>query len=215
MAGQTGAAQRPGSRRKIGKQPGAWRSACCGCWLAPSYTHEPPRVGRKGPAWVRGLPGGTAGPGPQPPAIAQRDRSLMTRAPSGVHPAELEVLPALAPIPGLLPPQILTPRPRIAYFGLTGGLRPRKREGAQAARGCDSFLSPQPSAREAGKQEPVSRRQPAAENLLRGARPQFTHRSPKNGLGRMPVLASLTTCKPLISICCWDQPLPSVLWPRD
>lgn len=67
MAGQTGAAQRPGSRRKIGKQPGAWRSACCGCWLAPSYTHEPPRVGRKGPAWVRGLPGGTAGPGPQPP----------------------------------------------------------------------------------------------------------------------------------------------------
>lgn len=215
MAGQTGAAQRPGSRRKIDKQPGAWRSAYCGCQLAPSYTQEPPRVGRKGLAGIRWLTGGMAGPGPQSPAIVQQDRPLMTRAPTGVHPAKLEALPALAPIPGLLPSQILTPGPCIAYFGLAGGLRPRKREGAQAAPGCDSFLSIQPSAREAGKQEPVSSRQPAAENLLRGARPQFTHRSPKNGLGRMPVLASLTTCKPLISICSRDQPLPSVLWPRD
>ena len=122
-------------------------------------------------------------PGPQrnPPGSSPQGEEVLTRGASPVVPVSF---------PG--------PEP-VGHTLLTWDwlcLRPRQREGALAGPESDSYLSTQPSAREAGKPEPVHSHLPAAETMLRAAGPPFTPRPLKNDLGGMPAFASLTTSKP-------------------
>lgn len=101
---------------------------------------------------LRGLIGATASPGSQTSEVMQWDqpwpskKSKATRVVQASGPAS-HVRPFPLPDPEPSGHALLT----LDWFSLG----PRQTKGAQTGLRCDSSLSTQPSARDAGKQEPV------------------------------------------------------------